>query len=34
MPSIAMDKDRNIALANSKSSTTIKPGIYLTGRPR
>jgi hypothetical protein len=32
MPSIAMDKDRNIALGYSKSSTTIKPGIYLTGR--
>lgn len=32
MPSIAMDKERNIALGYSKSSTTIKPGIYLTGR--
>ena len=32
MPSIAMDKDRNIALGYSKSSTTVKPGIYLTGR--
>ncbi len=32
MPSIAMDKDRNIALGYSKSSTTIKPGIYVTGR--
>src|SRR5256714_13691188 len=32
MSSIAMDKDRNIALGYSKSSTTIKPGIYLTGR--
>ncbi|HJT44743.1 MAG TPA: hypothetical protein VJ721_00595, partial [Chthoniobacterales bacterium] len=32
MPSIAMDKDRNIALGYSKSSLTIKPGIYLTGR--
>ena len=32
MPSIAMDKQRNIALGYSKSSTTIKPGIYLTGR--
>ena len=32
MPSIAMDKARNIALGYSKSSTTIKPGIYLTGR--
>src|SRR4051812_31128506 len=32
MSSIAMDKDRNIALGYTKSSTTIKPGIYLTGR--
>src|SRR5437764_1389986 len=32
LPSIAMDKDGNIALGYSKSSTTIKPGIYLTGR--
>ncbi|MFN2622309.1 MAG: hypothetical protein ABR611_05635 [Chthoniobacterales bacterium] len=32
MSSIAMDKDRNIALGYSKSSTTVKPGIYLTGR--
>jgi hypothetical protein len=32
LPSIAMDKDRNIALGYSKSSTTVKPGIYLTGR--
>ena len=32
MSSIAMDKDRNIALGYSKSSTTIKPGMYLTGR--
>ncbi|CAN5554593.1 hypothetical protein BH18VER1_BH18VER1_03670 [soil metagenome] len=32
MPSIAMDKDRNIALGYSKSSTTVKPGIYMTGR--
>ncbi len=32
MPSIAMDKDRNIALGYSKSSTTINPGIYVTGR--
>lgn len=32
MSSIAMDKDRNTALGYSKSSTTIKPGIYLTGR--
>jgi len=32
MPSIAMDKDRNIALGYSKSSTSVKPGIYMTGR--
>src|ERR1043166_803075 len=32
LPSIAMDKDRNIALGYSKSSTSVKPGIYLTGR--
>ncbi|HVF69977.1 MAG TPA: hypothetical protein VM940_00030 [Chthoniobacterales bacterium] len=32
MSSIAMDKDRNIALGYSKSSTTVKPGIYMTGR--
>ena len=32
MPSIAMDKDRNIALGYSKSSLTINPGIYVTGR--
>ena len=32
MPSAAMDKDGNIALGYSKSSTTIIPGIYLTGR--
>src|SRR5436309_4445320 len=32
MPSIAMDKDRNIALGYSKSSPSVKPGIYLTGR--
>src|SRR2546423_13507661 len=32
MSSIAMDKDGNIALGYSKSSTTVKPGIYLTGR--
>ncbi|HWY51862.1 MAG TPA: hypothetical protein VNW72_10315 [Chthoniobacterales bacterium] len=32
MPSIAMDKDRNIALGYSKASTTIKPGSYVTGR--
>jgi hypothetical protein len=32
MGSIAMDKDHNIALGYSKSSLSIKPGIYLTGR--
>jgi len=32
MPSIAMDRAGNIALGYSKSSTTIKPGIYVTGR--
>ena len=32
IPSIAMDKDHNIALGYSKSSTSIKPGIYMTGR--
>jgi len=32
MPSIAMDKDQNIALGYSKSSLTVIPGIYLTGR--
>ncbi|HEV2806378.1 MAG TPA: hypothetical protein VGW57_15750 [Chthoniobacterales bacterium] len=32
MPSVAMDKDRNIALGYSKSSTSVKPGIYMTGR--
>jgi len=32
MSSIAMDKDRNIALGYSKSSTGVKPGIYMTGR--
>ena len=32
LPSIAMDKDGNMALGYSKSSTTIKPGIYVTGR--
>jgi Dockerin type I domain len=30
--SIAMDKDGNIALAYSKSSTTVKPSIFITGR--
>lgn len=32
MSSIAMDKDRNIALGYSKSSLSIKPGMYVTGR--
>src|SRR5213075_1227695 len=32
LPSIAMDKDGNIALGYSKSSLTVKPGIYITGR--
>ena len=32
MGSIAMDKDSNIALGYSTSSTTIKPSITLTGR--
>jgi hypothetical protein len=32
LPSIAMDKDGNIALGYSKSSLTVKPGVYLTGR--
>jgi hypothetical protein len=32
MPSIAMDKDRNMALGYSRSSTTTKPSIYVTGR--
>ncbi|PYJ67459.1 MAG: hypothetical protein DME76_15185 [Verrucomicrobia bacterium] len=32
LPSIAMDKDGNIALGYSKSSTTVEPGIYITGR--
>jgi len=32
MGSIAMDKDHNIALGYSKSSTSIKPGLYMTGR--
>jgi len=32
MGSIAMDKDHNIALGYSKSSTSIKPGIYVNGR--
>lgn len=32
MGSIAMDKDQNIALGYSKSSTTVKPSIWVTGR--
>src|SRR5438067_9414427 len=32
LPSIAMDKDGNIALGYSKSSTSVFPGIYVTGR--
>jgi hypothetical protein len=32
LPSIAMDKDLNVALGYSKSSTAINPGIYMTGR--
>jgi hypothetical protein len=32
MGSIAMDKDQNIALGYSKSSTSLKPGIFVTGR--
>jgi hypothetical protein len=32
MGSAAMDKDHNIALGYSKSSTSIVPGIYITGR--
>jgi hypothetical protein len=32
MPSIAMDKDGNIALGYSKSSTTVIPSIWVTGR--
>jgi len=32
MGSIAMDKDHNLALGYSKSSTTIDPGIYINGR--
>src|SRR5437868_12156816 len=32
MPSIAMDKDHNIALGYSKSSLSVIPGIYITGR--
>jgi hypothetical protein len=32
MGSIAMDKDHNIALGYSKSSLSIKPGIFINGR--
>jgi hypothetical protein len=32
MGSIAMDKDQDVALGYSESSTTIKPAIWLTGR--
>ncbi|HET7434676.1 MAG TPA: carboxypeptidase regulatory-like domain-containing protein, partial [Thermoanaerobaculia bacterium] len=32
LPSAAMDKDHNIALGYSKSSLSVKPGIYMTGR--
>jgi hypothetical protein len=32
LSSISMDKDGNIAMGYSKSSTTVKPGIYITGR--
>jgi hypothetical protein len=32
MGSIAMDKDHNVALGYSKSSPSINPGIYVTGR--
>lgn len=32
IPSIAMDKDQNIAIGYSKSSTTVKPSIYVAGR--
>jgi hypothetical protein len=32
MGSIAMDKDHNIALGYSKSSLTVKPSIFITGR--
>jgi hypothetical protein len=32
LPSIAMDRAGNIALGYSKSSTTVRPGIYITGR--
>jgi hypothetical protein len=32
LPSTSMDKDGNIAMGYSKSSTSVKPGIYITGR--
>jgi hypothetical protein len=32
LPSIAMDRAGNIAMGYSKSSTTVFPGIYITGR--
>src|SRR5436190_9695337 len=32
LPSIAMDKDGNIALGYSRSRPSVKPGIYMTGR--
>jgi hypothetical protein len=32
LPSIAMDKDGNMALGYSKSSTSVLPGAYVTGR--
>ena len=32
MGSMAMDNSQNIALGYSKSSTTVKPGLYITGR--
>src|SRR5215472_9611176 len=32
MGSIAMDKDHNMALGYSKSSLTVKPSIFITGR--
>jgi outer membrane protein assembly factor BamB len=32
LPSAAMDKDHNIAVGYSKSSLSIKPGIFITGR--
>ncbi|MEA2489970.1 MAG: hypothetical protein QOH21_1762, partial [Acidobacteriota bacterium] len=32
LPSAAMDKDHNIAIGYSKSSTAVRPGIFMTGR--